>query len=114
MSNNKTYKDKLQFKINFVFGIALTITLLAIVAIGIWLTSKELIAKDRHLIEKIGESIVLNLEKQTLFAENVVATEREAIVATTFSANRVCRKRSGNYGLPLCCHYVFGKQGLFF
>mgnify|MGYP000409783713 CR=1 FL=1 len=81
MSNNKTYKDKLQFKINFVFGIALTFTLLAIVAIGIWLTSKELIAKDRHLIEKIGESIVLNLEKQTLFAENVVATMASLSVA---------------------------------
>ncbi len=81
MSINKSYKDKLQFKINFVFGIVLTFTLLAIIAIGIWLTSKELIAKDRHLIEKIGESIVLNLEKQTVFAENVVATMASLSIA---------------------------------
>ena len=81
MSINKSYKDTLQFKINFVFGIVLTFTLLAIIAIGIWLTSKELIAKDRHLIEKIGESIVLNLEKQTVFAENVVATMASLSIA---------------------------------
>lgn len=81
MNFNKNYKDKLQFKINFVFGIVLTFTLLAIISIGIWLTSKELIAKDRHLIEKIGESIVLNLEKQTVYAENVVATMASLSVA---------------------------------
>jgi diguanylate cyclase (GGDEF)-like protein/PAS domain S-box-containing protein len=81
LNSNKSYKDKLQFKINFVFGIVLTFTLLTIVAIGIWLTSKELIAKDHLLIEKIGESIVLNLEKQTVFSENVVATMASLAIA---------------------------------
>ena len=47
---------------------------MVVIIAGIWLTGSELVAKDRQLIQKVGESTVLNLEKQTLFAENIVAT----------------------------------------
>lgn len=74
MYGNNKYKNKLQHKINFVFSITLAFTLLTVIVAGVWLTSSELIEKDRQLIQKVGESTVLNLEKQTLFAENIVAT----------------------------------------
>jgi diguanylate cyclase (GGDEF)-like protein/PAS domain S-box-containing protein len=48
--------------------------LLSVIIAGVWLTGSELAAKDRQLIQKVGETTVLNLEKQTLFAENIVAT----------------------------------------
>mgnify|MGYP000029402306 CR=1 FL=1 len=68
------YTYKLQHKINLVFSITLAFTLLTVIIAGVWLTGSELVAKDRQLIQKVGESTVLNLEKQTLFAENIVAT----------------------------------------
>ncbi|MEH6443054.1 MAG: EAL domain-containing protein [Oceanospirillaceae bacterium] len=71
---NRKLKYKLQYKVNAVFSIALTLILLVVIATSIWLSGRELIAKDQQLIEKIGESIILSLQKNVAFSENIVAT----------------------------------------
>lgn len=76
-------KYKLQYRVNAVFSIALALILLAVIATSIWLSSRELIAKDHQLVEKVGESIILSLQKNIEFSENIVA-----MMASLAQANR--------------------------
>ena len=72
VATKKSLRSNLQFRINSLFGVVMSLTLLVMISASVWLTSEALSESEEKRVVQTAESILLEIEKQEVYTEKLV------------------------------------------